>query len=48
MKGKLDIKRNLIRICKYKGTIKLVTLVMDGEFGSIVLTNPLGNFLNLM
>jgi hypothetical protein len=48
MKGKLDIKRNLIRISKDKGTIKLVTIVMGGEFGSIVLTNPLGNFLDLM
>ena len=45
-KGKLDKKVNRYAYLKTKNTIKLVTLVMGGKFGSKIFTNPLGNKLD--
>jgi hypothetical protein len=45
-KGKLDIKVNRYAYLKTRDTIKLVTLVMGGKFGSKIFTNPLGNKLD--
>jgi hypothetical protein len=46
MKGKTRYKENRYAYLKTRNTINLVTLVMVGEFGSKVFTNPLGNKLD--